>query len=102
MDTSTPATCPFHAPHTLKGQDGPVSAHSHRTLKNLPGPGGLPILGNILQLDLTKLHSIRTDRSTSSELPARMLSRFPTHISSMRYCASAPLPTAALNQLRPC
>ena len=58
MDTSTQATCPFHASHTLKEQDLPVSVHSHRTLKNLPGPDGLPILGNILQLDLQRLHSI--------------------------------------------
>ena len=58
MDTATPATCPFHAPHTLKEQDDPVSVHSRRTLKNLPGPDGLPILGNILQLDLQRLHSI--------------------------------------------
>ena len=58
MNTSTPASCPFHAPHTLKEQDSPASGHAHRTLKNLPGPDGLPMLGNILQLDLQRLHSI--------------------------------------------
>lgn len=33
----------------------PVSSH---TLRSLPGPDGLPLLGNMLQLDLEHLHSV--------------------------------------------
>src|ERR1700736_4566287 len=37
---------------------GPGRIVAKRTLGNLPGPRGLPFLGNIHQLDLTKLHLI--------------------------------------------
>jgi cytochrome P450/nitrite reductase/ring-hydroxylating ferredoxin subunit len=39
-----------------RGQPGRIVAK--RTLDDLPGPKGLPFLGNIHQLDLTKLHLI--------------------------------------------
>jgi len=29
-----------------------------KTLDNLPGPRGLPLLGNLLQLDLKQLHRV--------------------------------------------
>lgn len=58
MDTSAQATCPFHVTSAPKEGERSTSVHSHRTLKDLPGPDGLPILGNILQLDLKQLHSI--------------------------------------------
>jgi cytochrome P450 len=58
MDTSAQSTCPFHAARAIKKEEEPMSIHPHRTLKDLPGPDGLPILGNILQLDLKQLHSI--------------------------------------------
>lgn len=34
------------------------AAHSTRTVRDLPGPRGLPLLGNALQLDTQKLHLI--------------------------------------------
>ena len=37
---------------------GPARTVAKRTLDDLPGPRGLPFLGNIHQLDLTKLHLI--------------------------------------------
>ena len=58
MDTSAQATCPFHVTSATKEGERSTSVHSHRTVKELPGPDGLPILGNILQLDLKQLHSI--------------------------------------------
>ncbi|NOU20179.1 MAG: cytochrome P450, partial [Methyloglobulus sp.] len=35
-----------------------MTNHTYQTLAQLPGPKGLPILGNLLQLDLPKLHLI--------------------------------------------
>ena len=58
MDTSAQSTCPFHAARAIEKDEESMSIHPHRTLKDLPGPDGLPILGNILQLDLKQLHSI--------------------------------------------
>jgi len=37
---------------------GPARIVAKRTLDDLPGPRGLPFLGNIHQLDLTKLHLV--------------------------------------------
>jgi hypothetical protein len=35
-----------------------ASAHGQRQLKDLPGPRGLPLLGNLLQLDVKRVHTI--------------------------------------------
>jgi len=35
-----------------------IAEKSRKSLSQLPGPKGLPILGNLLQIDLQKLHSI--------------------------------------------
>jgi cytochrome P450 len=35
-----------------------ITEKSRKSLSQLPGPKGLPILGNLLQIDLQKLHSI--------------------------------------------
>ncbi len=56
METMTEARCPFHSGDTTEAEQ--QSVRSHRVLKNLPGPDGLPLLGNILQLDLKQLHKI--------------------------------------------
>lgn len=53
MNTST---CPFHSSDTPPAAVGSLQARVHRTWKDLPGPEGLPLLGNMLQLDLKQLH----------------------------------------------
>jgi cytochrome P450 len=58
MDTSAHATCPYHAAGGADADARPLPARTHRTLKDLPGPEGIPLLGNILQLDLKQLHTI--------------------------------------------
>src|SRR4051794_4206409 len=58
MNTSAPATCPFHTAATPHTEAQASRTHVHRTLKDLPGPEGLPLLGNLLQLDLKQLHTI--------------------------------------------
>ena len=35
-----------------------VRLHGQRSLKDLPGPRGLPLLGNLLQLDIKRAHTI--------------------------------------------
>lgn len=58
MKSSAHATCPFHAGETL-GYTGPsVRTSGGGGLKDLPGPKGIPFLGNMLDLDLQKLHVI--------------------------------------------
>lgn len=60
MNTSAQATCPFHSAETTgaEAQSLPLSTRGHRTLRDLPGPDGLPLLGNMLQLDLKQLHTV--------------------------------------------
>lgn len=58
MTTSAHATCPFHSAGTRQEEAQSFPAQARRTLKDLPGPEGLPLLGNMLQLDLKQLHTI--------------------------------------------
>lgn len=48
VDTSAPAS-------------GDAGAGALRTLDDLPGPRGFPLLGNLLQLDLARLHAVLED-----------------------------------------
>ncbi len=58
MATSLEAGCPFHS-GSAAAPDSKGSLRSlGRSLKSLPGPDGLPLLGNVLQLDLKHLHSV--------------------------------------------
>ncbi|MDQ2964039.1 MAG: cytochrome P450 [Pseudomonadota bacterium] len=50
-----------HSPTTLEPPSGAgtvASNRSLRALKDLPGPRGLPVLGNLLQLDIARAHII--------------------------------------------
>ena len=58
MEQPTPPGCPYHSGAGVKPDVAPVSTPSGRTLADLPGPSALPLLGNILQLDLKHLHSV--------------------------------------------
>ena len=58
MAQSTPTGCPYHSGATVRSDVPPLPVASGRTLADLPGPKGLPLLGNILQLDLKHLHRV--------------------------------------------
>ena len=50
--------CPYHVPSGAVADTPKNFARSGRTLADLPGPKGLPLLGNLLQLDLKRLHTV--------------------------------------------
>lgn len=56
----TPSTsgCPFHSAAQTGSEASKRPLTRGRTLADLPGPKGLPLLGNILQMDLKQLHAI--------------------------------------------
>jgi cytochrome P450 len=58
MAPSTVTGCPFHSAAKVSANASGELARAVRTLANLPGPQGLPFLGNILQLDLQHLHTV--------------------------------------------
>lgn len=58
MDTPLEARCPFHSDRVNALAMKSISRHAQRTLRDLPSPKGIPFLGNLLQLDVKKFHSI--------------------------------------------
>lgn len=58
MAQSTPTGCPYHSAAQVSPEVSRRPAPSVRTLADLPGPKGLPLLGNMLQLDLKRLHAV--------------------------------------------
>ncbi|SDR39807.1 Cytochrome P450 [Paraburkholderia fungorum] len=46
----------WKATHASAGTPPPTAPHAVRSLEQLPGPKGIPLLGNLLQLHPTKLH----------------------------------------------
>jgi cytochrome P450 len=58
MKSSAHAACPFHTGGAIDGEETVTGGAGDATLADLPGPRSLPILGNLLDLDLQKLHTI--------------------------------------------
>ncbi len=58
MATSLEARCPFHTTNYAAVNTPPQETSTLGSLRDLPGPKGLPFLGNLLELDLKRFHSI--------------------------------------------